>query len=308
MSSKVVAVAGAGGLVGEAFTDALLNSGVFKVRILTRESSIDSAPLQDFKKRGASLHAISYEDEASIIKALEEVDTVVATVAATALVSAQVPLIKAAKKAGVKLYFPSEYGSVGRIQLDLNVAMPLTCVLKYFREFEDDSSPSPIIQAKKTVLKTAKEVGLPVAVVSNGGFPECCFIPPIGYAFAQKKATIWGDGNAKHSWTTVRDVAQWVANVLETVPIEQLQDKHFRIQGDLASSNEVVRLWEKKHNDKLQVEYRPVEELEYRIKANKNDFLAILLKEWSAGRGQLKAPLSNDLYPGWKPSSIESVL
>ncbi|KAG8701115.1 hypothetical protein FRC09_005553 [Ceratobasidium sp. 395] len=276
MSSKVVAVAGAGGLVGKAFTDALLDSGVFKVRILTRESSIDSAPLQDFKKRGASLHAISYEDEASIIKALEGVDTVVATVAATALVSAQVPLIKAAKRAGVKLYFPSEYGS----------------------EFEDHSSPSPIIQAKKTVLKTAKEVGLPVAVVSNGGFPECCFIPPIGYAFAQKKVTIWGDGNAKHSWTTVRDVAQWVANVLETVPIEQLQDKHFRIQGDLASSNE----------DKLQVEYRPVEELEYRIKANKNDFLAILLKEWSAGRGQLKAPLSNDLYPGWKPSSVESVL
>ncbi|KAG8765987.1 hypothetical protein FRC12_007151 [Ceratobasidium sp. 428] len=304
MTSKVVAVAGAGGLVGKAFTDALLDSGVFKVRILTRESSIDSAPLQDFKKRGASLHAISYEDEASIIKALEGVDTVVATVAAAALVSAQIPLVKAAKKAGVKLYFPSEYGS----------------------EFEDDSSPSPIIQAKKTVLKTAKEVGLPVAVVSNGGFPECCFIPcvkqdyspesslilvkisPIGYTFAQKKVTIWGDGNAKHSWTTVRDVAQWVAKVLENVPIEQLQNKHLRIQGDLASSNEVVKLWERKHNDKLQVEYRPVEELEYRIKANKNDFLAILLKEWSAGCGQLKAPLSNNLYPSWKPSSVESVL
>ncbi|KAG8725579.1 hypothetical protein FRC12_009288 [Ceratobasidium sp. 428] len=285
MSSKTVAIAGAGGFVGKTFTEALLDNA-FKVRILTRESSIDSAPLQDFKKRGASLHAISYEDEASIIKALEGVDTVIATVAGTALVSAQVPLIKAAKKAGVKLYFPSEYGS----------------------EFEDDSNPSPVIQAKKTVLKTAKEVGLPVAAVSNGGFPEYCFIPPIGYAFAEKKVTIWGDGNAKNSWTTVRDVAQWVANVLKTVPIEQLQDKHFRIQGDLASSNEIVKLWEKKHNDKLQVEYRPVEEVENRIQADKNDFLAILIKEWSSGRGQLNAPLSNDLYPGWKPSPVESVL
>ncbi|KAG8749506.1 hypothetical protein FRC12_013385 [Ceratobasidium sp. 428] len=292
MSTKVVALAGAGGFVGKAFTDALLERNAFaEVRILTRESSIDSAPLQDFKKRGASLHAISYEDEASIIKALEGVDTVVATVAGTALVSAQVPLIKAAKKAGVKLYFPSEYGS----------------------EFEGDSNPSPVIQAKKTVLKTAKEVGLPVAAVSNGGFPEYCFIPPIGYAFAEKKVTIWGDGNAKNSWTTVRDVAQWVANVLKTVPIEQLQDKHFRIQGDLASSNEIVKLWEEKHNitvlqDKLQVEYRSVEEVENRIKADKNDFLAILIKEWSSGRGQLNAPLSNDLYPGWKPSPVESVL
>ncbi|KAG9120929.1 hypothetical protein FRC07_003336 [Ceratobasidium sp. 392] len=286
MSAKVVSVAGAGGYVGKAFTDALLDVKAFEVRILTRGSSIDSAPLQSFKKRGASLHAISYEDEASIVKALEGVDTVIATVAGSALVSAQVPLIKAAKKAGVKLYFPSEYGS----------------------EFEDDNNPSPLIQGKKTVLKTAKKVGLPVAAVSNGGFPEYCFVPPLGYAFAEKKVTVWGDGNAKGSWTTARNVGEWVANVLKTVPIEQLQDKHFRIQGDSLTTNEIVKLWEKKHNDKLQVDYRPVKELEDRIKADKNDFLAVLLKEWSSGRGALSAPLSNNLYPGWKPVSVESVL
>ncbi|KAG8733983.1 hypothetical protein FRC10_012043 [Ceratobasidium sp. 414] len=286
MSAKVVAVAGAGGFVGKAITDALLGVKAFQVRILTRESSVESAPLQEFKRRGASLHVVSYDDEASIIKALEGVDTVIATVAGSALVSAQVPLIKAAKKAGVQLYFPSEYGS----------------------DFAGDSHPSPMIQGKKTVLNAAKEVGLPVAAVSNGGFPEYCFIPPLGYDFAEKKATIWGDGNVKSSWTTVRSVAQWVANVLKTVPIEQLQNKHFYIQGNSVSPNEVVQLWEKKHNDKLQVDYRPFKELEDRVKADNNDILAVLLEEWHSGRGAFTAPLSNDLYPGWKPDPVESIL
>ncbi|KAG8712187.1 hypothetical protein FRC08_014918 [Ceratobasidium sp. 394] len=286
MSTKVVAVAGAGGYVGKALTDALLDLKAFEVRILTRESSVDSAPLQEFKNRGASLHVVSYEDEASLVKALQGVDTVVSTIAGSALVSAQVPLIKASKEAGVQLYFPSEYGS----------------------DFAGDNHPSPLIQGKKTVLKTAKESGLPTAILSNGGFPEYCFIPPLGYNFAEKKVTVWGDGNAKSTWTTVRSVAQWVANVLKIVPIEQLQNKHFYIQGNAASPNEVIQLWEKKHNDKLQVDYRPFKELEDRVKADKNDFLAVLLEEWHSGRGAFKGPLSNDLYPGWKPDSVESIL
>ncbi|KAG9099702.1 hypothetical protein FS749_000630 [Ceratobasidium sp. UAMH 11750] len=306
MSTKVVAVAGAGGYVGKALTDALLDLKAFEVRILTRESSVDSAPLQEFKNRGASLHVVSYEDEASLVKALQGVDTVVSTIAGSALVSAQVPLIKASKEAGVQLYFPSEYGS----------------------DFAGDNHPSPLIQGKKTVLKTAKESGLPTAILSNGGFPEYCFIPPLGYNFAEKKVTVWGDGNAKSTWTTVRSVAQWVANVLKIVPIEQLQNKHFYIQGNAASPNEVIQLWEKKHNvspvfqhtlhqlttkrstlqDKLQVDYRPFKELEDRVKADKNDFLAVLLEEWHSGRGAFKGPLSNDLYPGWKLDSVESIL
>ncbi|KAF8596557.1 NAD(P)-binding protein, partial [Ceratobasidium sp. AG-I] len=226
MSAKVVAIAGAGGFVGKAFTNALLDIKKFEVRVLTRESSIDSAPLQEFKKRGATLHAISYDDEASLVKALQGVDVLVSTVAGAALVSAQVPLIKAAKTAGVQTFFPSEYGST----------------------FEGDSHPSPVINGKKVVLKTAKDVGLPITAVHNGGFPEYCFIPPLGYDFAEKKVTAWGDGNAKSTWTTVRSVGQWVANVLATVPIAQLQNKHFKIQGNVASVNDVVKLWEQKHN------------------------------------------------------------
>ncbi|CUA72934.1 hypothetical protein RSOLAG22IIIB_10406 [Rhizoctonia solani] len=284
MAAKTVALAGANGYVGKAFVNAFLAQGL-DTRILTRAESINSAPLQEFKSKGASLHAISYDDESGISKTLQGVDVLVSTVAGAAFLSAQVPLIKAAKAAGVKLFFPSEYGSV----------------------FEDTSNPSPVIQAKKTVIKTAQDVGLPFAVLSNGGFPEYCFIPPLGYNFAEKKVTVWGDGNAKSTWTTVRSVADWLANVLKTVPTSQLENKYLRIQGNVASANEVIKLWEAKHNDKLNVEKRALKELDDRVGTSGEDLLAVLLQEWSSGRGEI-GDKDNGLYAGWQPDSIESIL
>ncbi|KAJ1309094.1 hypothetical protein OPQ81_004772 [Rhizoctonia solani] len=283
MSVKVVAIAGANGYVGKAFTEAFLNLNAFQVRLLVRAESIESAPYQEYKKRGASLHAISYDDETSLVKSLDGVDVLISTVAAAGLTSAQVPLIKAAKNAGVKVFFPSEYGG----------------------QFPE--SPSPVIQAKKAVVQTARDHGLPVATLNNGGFPEYIFIPPLGFSFADKKVTIWGEGNTKITWTTVRSVADWLANVLKSVPISQLQDKDFLVQGSSHTLNEVVKLWEQKHNDKLQVEYRPLKEVQDRITADPNDFLAILIQAFDARYANFSRN-DNALYPGWKPDAVENVL
>ncbi|KDN46569.1 hypothetical protein RSAG8_04222, partial [Rhizoctonia solani AG-8 WAC10335] len=140
-----------------------------------------------------------------------------------------------------------------------------------------------------------------------GSQSTALFREPLGYNFAEKKVTIWGDGNAKTTWTTVHSVADWVANVLKTVPISELENKHLRIQGNVATANEVVKLWEKKNNDKLNVEYRPLKELDDRVNTSAEDFLAILLQEWASGRGEIGGK-DNELYPGWKPDSLESIL
>jgi hypothetical protein len=39
--------------------------------------------------------------------------------------------------------------------------------------------------------------------------------------------------------------------------------------------------------DKLQVNHRPLKELEDRLNIDKNDFLATLVQEWSSGRGEI---------------------
>ncbi|CAE6457512.1 unnamed protein product [Rhizoctonia solani] len=284
MTTKTIALADANGYVGKGFAKEFLNQG-FNLRILTRIDSVDSATIQGFKTNGASIHVISYDDEESITKALQGADVLVSTVSSSALALAQIPLIRAAKVAGVKLFFPSEYGGV----------------------YKDELNASPLVQAKNSVLKATQDVGLPFAVLSNGAFPEYCLTPPFGYNFAEKKVTIWGDGNAKASWTTIRSVAEWLANVLKTTPIEQLQNKHFCIQGNVTTANKIIELWERKHDAKLQVDYRPLKELDDRIQADKNDILAFVLRKLFSGAIEVGGE-DNSLYSDWKPESLEAIL
>ncbi|CAE7226643.1 unnamed protein product [Rhizoctonia solani] len=280
MSAKVVALAGANGYVGKAFANAFLDLNSFQLRLLVRAESIETAAYQEYKQRGASLYAVSYDDEDGLVKALDGVDVLVSAVGSAGVVSAQVPLAKAAKRAGVQVFFPSEYG--GKFP---------------------DTVPSP----KKVVVKTAREIGLPVTTLSIGGFPEYMLIPQMGFSLADKKATIWGEGNTKVTWTTVRSVADWLANVLASVPILQLQDKELLIQGNVYTLNELVELWEQKHHDKLQVERRPLKEIQDRIGANPKDFFAILINALDAGYIHFDRN-DNALYPGWRPDTVESIL
>ncbi|CAE6379649.1 unnamed protein product [Rhizoctonia solani] len=271
--AKTIALVGANGLVGKSFANSFLDQGL-DLRILARVESTESAVLKELTSRGASVHGISYEDESSLIKALQGVDVLVSTVS-VAVLTTQLVLIKAANIAGVKLFFPSEYGNV----------------------YDHPSNEiSPYLQLKKTIINSAKELGLPYAVLSTGGFPNLSF--PVD---------VWGDGNAKLTWTTIPSTANWIANVLKSVSIEQLQNKHLRIQGDSASANEIVKLWEKKHNSKLEVVYHPTTELDERLSADKNDILAIILREWASGRGEIGGK-DNGPYPSWKPDTVESVL
>ncbi|KAH7337681.1 hypothetical protein B0J17DRAFT_718430 [Rhizoctonia solani] len=84
MAAKAVALIGANGFVGKVFAKEFLKQG-FDLRILACEESIESAPLQEFKSHGASLRGISYDDEASIFRALRDVDIIVSTVTAAAV-------------------------------------------------------------------------------------------------------------------------------------------------------------------------------------------------------------------------------
>ncbi|KAF8717269.1 Saccharopine dehydrogenase NADP binding domain, partial [Rhizoctonia solani] len=284
MTIQTIALAGANSFVGKEFAKEFIAQG-HKLRILARAESIESALLQDLKSKGASLHVVSYDKEPSLVNALRGVDILVSAVGLSAVLAAQLPLIKAAKVAGVKLFFPSGYGS----------------------PFEGSTIPSSMIQSEKKVIKATQDAGLPYTALHNGGFPEYCLSPPFGWNFVEKKVTVWGDGNARSTWTTAHSVADWLANVLRTVPLSELENRYLLIQGNVATTNEIIKMWEQKHNAKLEVEYRPSEELDDRVDANAEDIFAVLLQDWASGRGEIGGR-DNGLYVAWKPDTIESIL
>ncbi|QRW25829.1 NmrA-like family domain-containing protein 1 [Rhizoctonia solani] len=263
MTIQTIALAGANSFIGKEFAKEFIAQG-HKLRILVRAESIESALLQELKSKGASLHVVSYNKEPSLVDALRGADVLVSAVGLLAVIAAQLPLIKAAKVAGVKLL----------------------------------NHPSSMIQSEKKVIKAAQDAGLPYTALHNGGFPEYCLSPPFGWNFPKKKVTVWGDGNARSTWTTAHSVADWLANVLRTVPLSELENKYLLIQGNVATTNEIIKMWEQKHNTKLEVEYRPAKELDDRVDANAEDIFAVLLQDWASGRpfSNRQAPNSDQVF------------
>ncbi|KAG9096511.1 hypothetical protein FRC06_008589 [Ceratobasidium sp. 370] len=283
--TRVIAIAGATGYVGRPIVEEILKSKAFELRILTRKSGVNGPLVQSFKERGAILHGVSYDDEAELVSMLQGVDIVLSTLSGGGITDAQPNLLRAAKTAGAKLFVPSEFGD----------------------PFEGEEQ-SGIFRAKRELHKLAKDIGMPITVLLTGLFPDYCLVPVMGWNFEAKKVDIWGTGDEKITWTTMPDIARYIAHILSRVPIQGLQDQVLRIQGDLKSSNEVAQLWEEKHKTKLQIIYRPVQELHDRLAADPGDVLGTVLRESALGRSRVPEPLSNDLFPGWDPKPVSSVL
>ncbi|KAG8696798.1 hypothetical protein FRC09_008252 [Ceratobasidium sp. 395] len=284
---KRVAITGATGFVGYPVADALLNVEAFEVVVLVRAVSRDTPRIQGLKTRGAIVHGVSYDNEAELTAALKDVDAVVSTLSWTST-GAQMPLIKAAASNGVKLFFPSEF------------ALELAT--------DTQSNTSKI---KKEIAAMAKNHGLQIVRLFNGLFPEWYiseeFSAFFGFRPKENKILIYGSGDEKNSWTSIYDVARFVAYILANVPTDQLADQNFRIEGDLKSFNEFVNLWEEKHKVKLEVTYKPISELDNRIAQDPSDHEAAIAREMFSGRAA-QGPIANSLFPDWNPKSIRDVI
>lgn len=196
--------------------------------ILTRKTGGNKAFADEWKKKGARIHAVDYDDEASLVEALSGVQVVISTLGPPGS-PLQVSIVKAAKKAGVELYVNGHWGPTWTA-----ADVPELAMLDALR------APT---------LKVAEEVDLPWVDFRTGAFPEYCFlIPAFGLTELKKrKAFIYGNGNAQNSWTTQTDIVRYVLYVLRHLPLEQLGNRRFNIQGDLKSLNEIVTLYEAKY-------------------------------------------------------------
>ncbi|KAG9119105.1 hypothetical protein FRC07_006044 [Ceratobasidium sp. 392] len=282
---RVIAIAGATGYVGRPIVEEILKSEAFELRILTRKSGVTGSLVQSFKERGAAIHGVSYDDEAELVSVLQGVDIILSTLGGGGITGAQPNLLRAAKTAGAKLFIPSEFGD----------------------PFEGEEE-SDIFRAKRELHQLAKSIDMPITVVLTGLFPDYCLVPVMGWDFEAKKIDIWGTGEENATWTTMPDIARYVAYVLSHVPIQGLQDQVLRIQGDLKSFNEVAQLWEEKNKTKLQITHHPVQELHDRLAVDPGDVLGAVLRESALGRSRVAEPLSNELFPGWNPQPVSSVL
>jgi hypothetical protein len=58
----------------------------------------------------------------------------------------------------------------------------------------------------------------------------------------------------------------------------------------------------------LEIVHVPRAELQKRVDADASDAFSAMLLGWADGKGALPGPLSNDLWPEWKPKKALEIL
>ncbi|KAJ3128650.1 hypothetical protein HK098_003857 [Nowakowskiella sp. JEL0407] len=105
---KNVAVVGAGGQIGKFIVEALLANGKHSITALTRKGSSNKIPESVISKE------IDYDDQSSLVSALQGQDALVITMAVLAPPDQSQKLIRAAAEAKVPWIVPNDFGFDGK--------------------------------------------------------------------------------------------------------------------------------------------------------------------------------------------------
>ncbi|KAA1475518.1 NAD-P-binding protein [Dentipellis sp. KUC8613] len=287
---KSFAIAGIGSVGAPLAEELLKQRGAGKVRevvLLTRSlsQSSNNKTLERLASHGARIAEVDYASEESIIAALHGVTVVISTVSHMQL-HVQPTLATAAKKAGVRLFVPSEYGD------------------------PTDVAETGVLKVKRDFHATLRELDLPYLLTFTGPLTDFILVPYFHIDFENGTATVGGDGNAANSFTYIPDLARFLAYVLTHLTPDQLYWKTLRIEGDRISFNEIFKQYTAKTGKKIAVSYQSLPELQAALKANPYDVASYLSSEWAQGGGLVgkSEELSNGLYPDWNPKKVIDVI
>lgn len=264
MSQINVAIAGGTGNLGLPVAHVFLSaafrpSQVNRVVVLTRDAS--SAKVKELQSLGAEIY-----DGIIDAKALQGIDVVVNTYSQYSPTEVSENLAKAAAEAGVKVYFPSEYG------------MDLRALGKYGKPYE----------GKTIAADFARQLNggaLKVISVYVGAFLEILFKFPmaLGIDTPNRVITVIGDPAAKFSSSSVRDIASSIVRlaILAVQDPNSVPD-HARLNGTSASVVELAELIGKENGAQIQISVGDIEAVKAKIENEKDK---IALARYAMGTG-----------------------
>jgi uncharacterized protein YbjT (DUF2867 family) len=216
---KTVTIVGASGSLGKPVLARLLESKNLKVRALTRASSKATYP------SGVETVEVDFSSVESLTKALQGQDVLLSTLASTAL-GDQIKIIDAAIAAGVKRIIPSEFGS--------DVSVPQVAKLPVF---------AAKVQVREYLEKKASEGKISYTLFINGPFLDWGVANNFLIDAAHSSLTLYDDGDAEFSSTTLASIADGVVGVIEH-PAET-RNRDVFVQDTVLTQNKLLELVQK---------------------------------------------------------------
>lgn len=189
-----IAIVGATGHSGSFMTKSLLETGKHTVTAITRH---DSPNLSKFPEE-VIVEKVDYDNPESIVKALRGQDALVITLSGFAPYEAiESKLVRAAAEAGVAWILPNDWSPDST--------------------HEGTLKDVPLFQAKVKTRKLIEEIGKSSYVGVETGFWYEWMLPnapAFGFDFANKKVTLFDEGETKVSLSTWPQVGRAVAAIL----------------------------------------------------------------------------------------------
>lgn len=179
---------------------------------------------------------MDYTSVESLTAALKGMDAVVSTVAGTAI-KTQTVLVDAAAAAGVKRFIPSEYGSV-----------TTNPKLEGFPLYEN------VFNVRNRLQEKANAGQLTWTVLACGAFLEFLFAPGAAglLDFADRKATLFDEGDNRLSSTSLATAGKAIAAILEDS--EATKNRVVKVSEVILTQNQLLKIAEKmKPEDKWEI-------------------------------------------------------
>ncbi|PNH73928.1 hypothetical protein VD0001_g3637 [Verticillium dahliae] len=252
MASTKVAILGATGQNGSSIVTGLLSaSHNFNITALVRPSSLEKKKVLDLEKRGVKIASFDIDGpEDATVTQLQGLDVLI-----VCCILNEVPLIDAAKKAGVKRYVPCFYATV----------MP-----RGVQTLRDN---------KEAFLDHIQRVHLPYTVIDVGWWYQIS-LPRLPSGRLDRNlflynTAIGGDGNVPSARTDSRDIGAYVGRII-TDP-RTLNHKVFAYT-DLRTQNELWDTVSKLSGETTEKKYvsRTAEEIEEGIATTKGDQMKMM--------------------------------
>ncbi|CAG8591680.1 5604_t:CDS:2 [Paraglomus brasilianum] len=225
-----ITVAGGTGGLGYHIAEALLNDGSFNVKILRRLPKTANEKADLLASKGAEIVYADYNQHDDLVNVLRGTDALISAAAPGIATgnhdfdTLQTPLLNAAKAAGVRRFYPSEFGiesEIGdHIETDTKAA---------FREKVEKS-------------------GLEYTNIMCGLASE--YLGTVGFDVKNKTAKFYIDGDTILSTIYLADIGKYTA---ESLKMEESRNATLKVAGSRFSLNQILEKLEEATGSKWQV-------------------------------------------------------
>ncbi|PVH91335.1 NAD(P)-binding protein [Periconia macrospinosa] len=228
MAKQRVLLLGAHGETGETILEGLLKDGNFEVSALVQPSSVAKPTVQALAARNIPLVVADIKGpQDALVEAITGFDTIISTIGPASQL-AQIPLVDAAAKAGIKRFVPCAF---------LTVCPP--------------DGVMTLRSDKEKVYHRIWKHRLPYTIIDVGFWHQLSvFSVPSGklnYGLLLDHKEIYGDGNTKSLLTDMRDIGSYVAKIIKDP--RTLNQKVFTWSDEL-SQNDVIQMIVQKTGEK----------------------------------------------------------